>query len=246
MLLTQTQDQNTDEVHNNKLQIIGKLTASLLHEIRNPLSAIKLSLNYMEMFEDELSPEIYESVIACSEGVNRIQFLIDQLLGFSRKNKEDLKLLSINEVSDNVLTLLDSLLKKDNINVEKRYRNNISYMYFNENKLLQIFINLITNAVEAVSSNGKIIISTSEKVTENESLLIWEIEDNGVGIKKEDMNKIFNDFFTKKKNGTGLGLSVCKMLLEECNAKIDCSSTLGFGTKFTVTFKHTVVEKYGK
>lgn len=238
MAQIEIQDKNTDEVQNNKLQIIGKLTASLLHEIRNPLSAIKLSLNYMEMFKKELSDEIFESIIACSEGVNRIQFLIDQLLGFSRKNQEDLQLLSINDITENALNLLDSVIIKNNITIEKRLFHNISPRYANENKLLQVFINLITNAIEASPSGGKIVIKTDQKIENDQVLILWEIEDNGIGISLENQHKIFDDFYTSKKEGTGLGLSVCKMLVEECGANIICESELDKGTKFRIKFNN--------
>jgi len=225
-------------VQNNKLQILGKLTASLFHEVRNPLSAVKLNLDYMKMFKDELPQEVNESLDDCFEALSRIQVMIDQMLGFTRKNQIEFeKKLNINNITDDAITLVSYRSKKQNVSIEKYYDVDLPEITFDDNKLLQVFLNLITNAVDSVDNNGKIIIRSYSRKHEDSIIVFWEVEDNGYGISEENKNKIFEDFYTSKKHGTGLGLSVCKMLLDEHEAQISFESELNKGTKFTIHFK---------
>jgi signal transduction histidine kinase len=230
-------------IQNNKLQLLGKLTASLFHEIRNPLSAVRLNLDFIKMYKDELPTEVNESLDDCYEALTRIQVMIDQMLGFTRKNQIELeKKLAINKVTEDAITLVSYRSKKENVSFEKHLDETIPYINFDENKLLQILLNLITNAVDSVSEKGKIIVRTYKKNSGGRFIVFWEVEDNGSGISEENKSKIFEDFFTSKKHGTGLGLSVCKMLLEEDNAKINFESQINKGTKFTIQFQPLDVE----
>lgn len=225
-------------IQNNKLQILGKLTASLFHEVRNPLSAVKLNLDFIKMYKDELPEEVNESLDDCYEALTRIQVMIDQMLGFTRKNQLEFeKKLSLNKVTEDAITLVSYRSKKQNISFERHMDDNLPDINFDENKLLQVLLNLITNAVDSVSDKGKIIVRAYKQCSGDKVIVFWEVEDNGSGISEENKAKIFEDFFTNKKNGTGLGLSVCKMLLEEFEAKIGFESELNKGTKFIIQFK---------
>ena len=230
-------------IQNNKLQILGKLTASLFHEVRNPLSAVKLNLDFIKMYKDELPQEVNESLDDCYEALTRIQVMIDQMLGFTRRNQLELeKKLAVNKVTEDAISLVSYRSKKQNITFEKHLDENIPDINFDENKLLQILLNLMTNAVDSVSDKGKIIIRTYKQNSNNQITVFWEVEDNGSGITEENKSKIFDDFFTNKKHGTGLGLSVCKMLLEEHEAKISFESEVDKGTKFIIQFKPIELE----
>lgn len=225
-------------IQNNKLQILGKLTASLFHEVRNPLSAVKLNLDYMKMFKDELPKEVNESLDDCFEALNRIQVMIDQMLGFTRKNQLEFeKKVSLNKISEDAVALVAYRSKKLNINIDKKYDENLPDISFDENKLLQILLNLITNSVDSVSDKGKISLTSYQTTQDNLVTVYWSIEDDGQGISEENKSKIFEDFYTNKKHGTGLGLSVCKMLLDEHEADITFESEVGKGTKFIIRFK---------
>ena len=225
-------------IQNNKLQILGKLTASLFHEVRNPLSAVKLNLDYMKMFKDELPKEVNESLDDCFEALNRIQVMIDQMLGFTRKNHLEFeKKVPLNKISEDAVALVAYRSKKLNISFEINYDQELPEIHFDENKLLQVLLNLITNSVDSVNDKGKIILSTYKKLEDNIVTVFWTIEDDGQGISDENKSKIFEDFYTNKKHGTGLGLSVCKMLLDEHEAEITFESEVDKGTKFTIRFK---------
>ncbi|MBZ0198622.1 MAG: hypothetical protein K8H86_02055, partial [Ignavibacteriaceae bacterium] len=203
-----------EEIQNNKLLILGKLSASLLHEIRNPLSAIKLNLDYLEMIKNELPGEAVESVTGCTEAVQRIQHLIDMLLTFSRKDGSKASVCSLNEVVLSAIEIARGNSTRNNILLENNLEPTLPKIKVSFNKVLQVVLNLITNAIESCDKNGKVIVKTYQN---GNCQVICEVEDNGIGISDEDKEKIFADFFTKKKEGTGLGLSVCKMLLSECN-----------------------------
>ena len=227
-----------DNSQSNKLQLLGKLNASFVHEIRNPLFALKLNLDYLNMAEN-LSNDVKDSVNSCIEAIDRIQYLVDNILNFSRKPKEQFHYCSLNDITNEAIELVNGYAGKIKCDVIKEMDDNIKQIYFNKNKLLQVFLNLIINAIEASPENQPVVIRTFER----NSNIIWEVEDYGHGIRDEDKDKIFSDFFTQKKNGTGLGLSICKEILSEINACVDFESELGKGTKFFIKFsQHS--EKY--
>lgn len=223
-----------NEVQNNKLVILGKLAASLAHEIRNPLSAIKLNLSLLEMSVEKYDPDTKESVLSAMEAVERIQYLIESTLEFSRKNVKDTDLYSLNTIAEQSLEIITSAARRKSIEIVPELSNNLPMVNISKNKTTQVILNLLTNAIEASPRNSQIFLRTYKSGKEK---IIMEVEDLGCGIKDEDKVKIFTDFYTNKKNGTGLGLSVCKMLLEEQNAEIDFNSKEGEGTTFTVKFK---------
>ena len=222
---------NTEIAQNNKLHLLGKLNASFVHEIRNPLFAIKLNLDYLKL-EDGLPKESVEAIDACLEATERISYLIENFLEFSRKSNSNGSACSLNQLTMQAIDLVKGYASKTSLEIVKKLDSSDPLVSFDKNKLLQVFLNILTNAVESESANNKIIVKTyinSEKV-------IWEVEDFGNGIKEPDRPKIFDEFYTRKENGTGLGLNICKKILDENDAKIDFLSRVGKGTKFFITF----------
>lgn len=222
-----------NKIQGNKLQLLGKLTASLVHEIRNPLSAIKLNIDFLTLISDTLPEEAIESVDMSRDALSRIQYLIDNILTFTRINIKEQEDCSLNEISRMAMDLIKSSAMKKNVNLKLELDENLPTGYFDKNKILQVFINLMTNAVESCDEGGTVSVRTS---ADNPDYIIWEVEDNGAGICDEVKEKIFQDFYTSKEKGTGLGLSVCKMLLQQYQAELDFESTLGVGTKFLIKF----------
>lgn len=225
-----------DRIQDNKLHMLGKLTANLLHEIRNPLSAVKLNLDYLNMLKSEMNDEIRESVLSCQDAVERMEFLVNSLLDFSRKGQNGFEIGDMNQITENALEILTGVIVKRKIKLDKNLDKSLPNFYFNRNKILQVFINLIANATEAVDENGTIELRTYKESADDRELLIWQIADNGIGIKEENQTKIFNDFYTSKESGTGLGLSVCKNILDEHKADLNLSSEYQKGTRFKIMF----------
>lgn len=223
----------------NKLEILGKLTASLSHELRNPLSAIKLNLDYMRMSSDDLPEDLVESLDGCLAGVQRIEYLIENILSFSRKNRDNEMLVSVNDISETAINLSSAKANREGVKILTDYASTLPKIEFSESNLLQVFLNLITNAIEACEeSGGKIEISSYTAIHLNQNKIVWEIKDNGGGISEENKEKIFGEFFTSKKSGTGIGLSVCRSLLDEKDAKLEFHSEFGVGTTFSILFNN--------
>ena len=232
------------DIQNNKLHLIGKLTASLIHEIRNPLSAIKLNLDLIKM-EDDLSEDVLESVNDSLSATNRIEYMVDNLLSFSRVVTHGREHLSLNNITSSATELLAVKATKYGVKIKLELEESQIQVYADKNKLLQVFLNLVTNAIESCDENngGEIIIRTSTAVEKDNKKIHWIVEDNGIGISEENKIKIFEDFYTSKENGTGLGLSVCKMLVDEQDAEMEFKSTKGVGTTFTITFDSNRMRK---
>lgn len=226
---------NTD-ILNNKLQLLGKLSASLVHEIRNPLFALKLNLDYLSTLRSQVSDDAAESIQSCAEATDRLMFLIQNFSDFSKQHSIDTELCSINDVTQIAVNITQSNACRINMYIETELQPNLPSIYFQKDKLLQVLLNLITNAVEAENSRNTIFVRSYLDESDDGKNIYWEVEDNGVGIKEENKSKIFDDFYTSKKQGTGLGLSVCKKLLNEFGAEIDFKSTYRQGTKFIIKF----------
>lgn len=227
-----------DQIQNNKLQILGKLTASLVHEIRNPLSAIQLNLDYLKMLNSELPEDARNSVSDCHEALQRIQSLIEMLLEFSRKPASEINRNSLNDVTNEAIEIMKETARFKNVIIEKELSDKIEDFTVPKNKILQVMLNLITNGIDSCTKDGKLCIRTYHECINGNQIVYWEVRDNGVGISEENKKKIFTDFFTNKKNGTGLGLSVCRMLLEEYNAQLDFESELNKGSRFFIKFNY--------
>ncbi|QQS35437.1 MAG: HAMP domain-containing histidine kinase [Ignavibacteriales bacterium] len=227
-----------DQIQNNKLQILGKLTASHVHEIRNPLSAIQLNLDYLKMLGSEIPSDAHTSINDCNEALQRIQSLIEMLLEFSRKPNAELSQDSLNQVTLDAIEIMKENARFKNVTIEKDLATDVENFRIPKNKVLQVMLNLITNGIDSCTKEGKLNIRTYKRNDNKNSFIYWEVQDNGIGISEENKQKIFKDFFTNKKNGTGLGLSVCRMLLEEYNAKLDFESELNKGSRFFIKFNH--------
>ena len=226
---------NTD-ILNNKLQLLGKLSASLVHEIRNPLFALKLNLDYLSTMRSQVSDDAAESIQSCSEATDRMMFLIQNFSDFSKKHNLETELCSINDVTQLAVNIMQSNACRINMYIETELEPNLPSIYFQKDKLLQVFLNLITNAIEAENTRNTIFVRSYMDDNDDSKFIYWEVEDNGIGIKDEHKEKIFEDFYTSKKQGTGLGLSVCKKLLNEFDADVDFKSTYGQGSKFFIKF----------
>lgn len=220
-----------DELRNNKLLLLGKLSASLAHEIRNPLSAIRLNLESIKLNSQKLENDELESIDACLEAVERIHFIIENTLALSKNPTEEISKVDLNETVANAVDLVKTFSKKLNVKIKKEFLSQSIYVDLHKNKLLQIIINLLTNSVEASEKGSMVLIITDVDSSKN---AVTQISDSGKGMPEEIKEKIFDDFFTTKSIGTGLGLSVCRQLVEEAKGTIEFESEQGNGTKVTV------------
>ena len=225
-----------DFIQENKLLLLGKLTAGLVHEIRNPLSAIKLNLDYMKMAQDDLPLDLKEIVGESLDAFEQVNFLIENVLDFTRKPTERTHQVSIYTVTEKCLKIISTTARSKGVTIVKEFEENLPLLNVNKNKLMQVFMNMINNAIEASNEKGNVIIRSSIKNCNGSNYVIWEVQDFGIGVKPEDKEKILNGFFTTKSNGHGIGLGVCKMLTKELNGEMYFESEYGQGTTFSVKF----------
>lgn len=221
----------SDIIHNNKLQILGKLAASLTHEIKNPLSVLKLNLDYLKMSKEKYDDETNECIDAALEAADLINQLIHNTLEFSRKDRDELEEADINKIIQKAVNITKGNANKKNIIIEEKLDASVPPIKVNETNILQVFVNIISNAIDASFENSKIEVKTQN----NNGKIVAQVIDFGEGINEEDQEKIFDAFYTNKENGTGLGLNVCKSILEEHNTNFTLSNT-DKGTCFNIEF----------
>ena len=226
-----------DFIQTNKLELIGKLTASLVHEIRNPLSAIKLNLDYMNMAKDDLPNDIKEIVSESLDAFEQVNFLIEDVLDFTRKPSSKETPIDIIQVTERCLKIISITARMKGVSIEKDFSNGLPQIEANKNKMMQVFLNLLNNAIEASEEKGKIVIRAYVSVENGSEFVFWEVQDFGCGIKEENKKKILDGFFTTKQKGHGIGLGVCKSLAEEIHSELIFESTFGVGTTFSIKFR---------
>jgi two-component system NtrC family sensor kinase len=190
-------------VQAEKMAAVGRLTASIAHEINNPLHSIRNCLHLAG--RDELSAENKQEYLAmASDEMERLMRTVRQMLDFYRPSALDRKPVDINALIEVVLNLLDKQLSNNNIVIHRKFTDGLSPVLIVENQIQQVFFNLILNAMEAMPKGGEIFITTEQGP---EGVLIF-VEDTGGGISGEIREEIFEPFVSSKEQGLGLGLTV--------------------------------------
>lgn len=213
-----------------RLTTAGKMSASFAHEIRNPLSSMQM-LAQMLMQKPEMSIEKHQqSLRYILEEIERIDTIVKGLMDFSRPTALNLTQQPLAPVLQEVLALMEANLAHHQIQLVLDLSPVTPEVQFDSDKLKQAFMNVVLNAMEAMPQGGVLRVST---FTENDGVCI-KVEDTGVGIPEEDLEHIFEPFFTRKTKGTGLGLANVKRILEEHEGSVEIDSTLGEGTEVSL------------
>ncbi len=223
-------------VQADKLVLLGQLSAGIAHEIRNPLAAVNLNLQILKRKKKKEDAD-FEYVQTALQGVERISKIVEVTLNFSRPAVPDIKGMNFNALLPVVLELVHSVLRKKAIEVDLKLDEGLPNVNADVKQMQQVFINLITNAADSIKAKGKIIIETYTEKAGREGGINYaaaSIKDNGCGITPDDLRKIFNPFFTRKADGTGLGLPITQRILHQHNGIIDVESNAGIGTTFYV------------
>ncbi|MFH1395421.1 MAG: ATP-binding protein [Candidatus Omnitrophota bacterium] len=219
-----------DEIQKTeKLKTIATLAAGMAHEIKNPLTGIKTFTEYLPKKYN--NPEFIEKFqrIVGSE-VDRINYIVKQLLEFAKPRELELKKIDINMLINETTDLLNSELLKYNIKLVKNY-DKLSQIQIDPVQMKQVFLNLLINAIESMREGGTLTIETKPLKHKQISIII---KDTGKGIDKEDLKHIFDPFFTKKDGGTGLGLNVVHGIVTKHVGTIKVQSIFGKGTSFQI------------
>jgi PAS domain S-box-containing protein len=214
-----------------KLAAVGRLAASIAHEVNNPLEAIKNALYLMQTGSDfEQNSRFLE--IARKE-TERVSHIIRQMLGFARRPGE-VDWVDVNQVIEETLVLLEKKLRQQRIGVKKNLDPGLPRIRARADQLRQVFLNLLLNAQQAISSEGEIRVSTSRYEQALQPTILVQLSDSGVGIAEDDLARIFDPFFSTGKKGTGLGLWVTQDIVRQHGGRIDVSSGVGQGTVFSI------------
>ncbi len=234
--------QQSQLIEAEKLSALGQLANGVAHEINNPMTSI---LGYSQLILQQLgTPNVAEEKIKeCVEfaGIveseaHRCQSIVQTLLQFGRRKKEEMALVDVNKPIEAALMIAKFHIKKSRVEIKRELSLGMSSIMADANQLQQVFLNLIINARDAMEEKGGTLLISSSQIIGAQ--VIVKFADTGCGIAADQLEEIFKPLYTTKEEGkgTGLGLSIVQDILERHKAKIEVDSTVGKGTTFTIRF----------
>jgi signal transduction histidine kinase len=227
-----------------KMASLGLLAAGVAHEVNTPLTGISSFTQMLldQSAEDDPKTALLEKIERQTERASKI---VNNLLNFARQGRASFVPVQLNDVVRDVLSLLEHQLTRARVKVRLELKENLPEVLGDENKLQQVFLNLILNAQDAMSSGGWLAIRTSFVRDEVSAV----VSDTGQGISHDDIKRIYDPFFTTKRagaSGTGLGLSITYGIIQEHSGQIQVESSLGQGTSFQIRLPvHRVLKTVG-
>lgn len=228
-------------IHIERITSLGKLSSSVAHEINNPLSGI---LTYTKLISKQLSKadipgsgkdSMLKYLKVVESETKRCGDIVKGLLDFSRKDQENFADRQLHHILKDAYNLMAHQMKIADIHFYTDFNATSDVVYCNDNQVKQVVVALLVNAKEAITENGEVLIRTSNP---DESHIKFDITDNGVGIPREDISRIFQPFFSAKQkaSGIGLGLAIVHGIVQNHNGKVEVESEPGKGTTMSVIF----------
>jgi PAS domain S-box-containing protein len=214
----------------DRLAAMGELTAGVAHEVRNPLGVIRASVQLLDDAQVDHA-RIHEAAEVIKQEIDRLDRVIKALLDFGRPSTPTLVKTDINSVLEDVVLFTNRFAKQHGVHIEERLDTELPDVFGDPDQLKQVFLNLVTNAVQAIGDGeGLIVIETRAEGDYVETTVM----DDGPGISAHDLPKVFDPFFTKRAEGTGLGLTIVHRIIDEHEGHIEVESSSA-GTTFKVT-----------
>lgn len=208
------EEANRKLIQAEKLASIGRVSAGMAHEIRNPLTSVKL--NIQKVLQSYKLDEVDKEHLKISwEGISRMEVIVKDLLNYTRSSELNLDRFSIQEILEESIKMIADSFGQKRILLEKDYQEGLPLVSVDGEKLRQVFLNVLRNAYEAVEEEGKIGISLSLADEDASGKIKVVISDNGPGIPVKDVENIFEPFYTTKTTGTGLGLAIARKIIEQ-------------------------------
>jgi PAS domain S-box-containing protein len=254
---TEARQKTFEAIESERVQALTLLAASVAHEIGNPLNALHIHLQLMEREVKKLktsaanpksllrtrqknsttendTAEIgkkLEQYLDVAKGeINRLDYIITQFLGAIRPAPVQLKIASLNDVVEKTLELLGPEIENRGVTLKTKLSRNLTATPVDATQLQQVLVNLVKNAVQAMTTGGALTLQTGETADS-----IWvSVADTGGGIPQEQINRIFEPFYTTKKKGSGLGLMIVQRIVRAHNGRIELDSHVGRGTTFRI------------
>jgi len=239
---------NARLVQSDKLAALGKMAAGVAHEINNPLAVIIQKTGWMEdlLTEEDLQQtknleEFKTSLRKIEEHVERARKVVHNMLGYARRMEPRLENVDINDTVKQTIALLENYARINNIEIHTSLASDLPVIASDQAQLQQVFLNLLTNAIDAIEKNGRIEV-VSKKA---DGRIQVDVTDNGPGIPLDQQKRVFEPFYTTKQTskGTGLGLWVSYDIVERMGGSITVKSQVGEGTTFTVSIPVLLPEK---
>jgi two-component system NtrC family sensor kinase len=219
-------------VQAEKMAAIGRLAASLAHEINNPLQAIHNSLHLT--LHEGLGEERRKEYLGMAQGeVERLINIVQRMLDFYRPSRGAVEPADVNQVVESVLTLIQKRLQHGDVEVHAELTEGLPAVPIVSDQISQVILNLLINAVEAMPAGGSLRLKT--ELSDDGGQVLFRVRDTGPGMSAEQVNRLFEPFYTTKPNGTGLGMAISYGIIERHGGTIDVSSEPGEGTTFVVT-----------
>jgi len=231
--ITEMKSLQAELMQSEKLALIGKMSSSIAHELRNPLVPIGGFANLIYKRVEDGSPlKKYADIIV--REINRMEGLLQNILYFTKEVKPVLEPVNLNEIINDLLFMYNKTCSDKNIELKVRLSSDMPVIQIDPSKIRQALINILTNAVHAMSDGGILTIESSMKEKDGMPYAFISIEDTGAGIPEEVRKSIFEPFFTTKIQGLGLGLTLTKAIVDAHGGKIAVESMEGRGTTFTI------------
>ncbi len=215
-----------------KFAALGRLSAGVAHEIRNPLNSIR---GFIQYFQKKLSLEEqdYRYTDLMLTEVDRLNRVISKLLAYSKPREPRLSIRSVDEILDHCIRVLEREAVEAGVDMVRNSRaDNAPLVLMDTDQMTQVFLNILINALESTPRGGKVYVGCDTSLVDKVHIVV---QDTGEGIPKENLDKLFDPFFSTKKKGTGLGLAIVKSIIEGHGGEIEVESEPGGGTRFIVT-----------
>ena len=225
-------------VRTEKLSTIGEVTAIVAHEIRNPLATIGGFAHGISRQPDDKS-RIQRNARIITEEVERLEQILQNLLDFTKPAKPDMVLHNVEPIIKRIADMIREDAQAGGVELEVELQEDLPEVYLDEKQLYQVIINLVKNALEAMPNGGRLLIG-ARRTADNLELYI---SDTGAGISEEHREQIFDTFFTTKRTGTGLGLSLTRKIVQEHGGELYVTSQPGEGTTFVIILPIAIENK---